>query len=454
MDPPPSAPPSKLRLMCSYGGRVTTRPHYPKTLTYLGGETRIVTVHRSSTASSLSSLLSHISSALSIPSPFSLKYLLPNSDLDSLISLVSDDDLALMLDELDRMSSSSRPSRIRLFVFRDREEEGVVEVEERGKVGSIRHPKTETWFSDALKGTRMGCGVGDGGPESVVLDTSSSFGSTSSSVSYSSLPAVGCAAEETRGRFGMADSYSREYSLSSAVSSTQAGGGPYNERAVHSTHVETQGQVSYYGVEPGRTVQVPGYPLPQQFDQLRHVQYVSVGMPYGIDNPSTAVTRQPPNYPPYHMQPPPPEQPLHFYYPPNQPCPVYMVPAVQAPPQYGSSATVDYGQPLMHHSNPMIHPQVPPAQAPLVDSMQGLAKLQPMLIEPQPQLQPQPLISVGDNRNFGDHFEEDPSRFQIYKSQPLPPPIPTQYQTMAEATTLMLTEALTQTNTGGDKQQN
>ncbi|KAI4389325.1 hypothetical protein MLD38_001561 [Melastoma candidum] len=485
MEPPPPAP-AKLRLMCSYGGRVSTRPHNPKTPTYVGGETRIVTIDRATTGSTLASLTAHLSAALSIPSPFALKYLLPSTDLDSLISIVSDDDLVILLDELDRlMSSPSRLSRIRLFVFGEREEKeeaAVGEVEERRKVGSIRHPKTETWFSDALKGARLGCGGGEGGAESVVLETSSSFGSTSSSLSHSSLPALGCSAEESKGRSGMADASSRENSASSGISNLQTGGGPYNEGMVHAATFETQAspfgtyevksQVPYLGIEQGKTIQVPGYPLPQQYNQLRHVQYVPVGMPYGIENhPPMGMPHQQPYCPAYHVQPPPPDQPLHFYYPQNQPYPVYVVPVVPAPQVpyglpmpggSGGSATIDYGQPLLHPVNPMVNPQMWPLQAvPLVENKQKLEKLQPIPVEtqpqpqspPQPKPQPKPLISVEENNCYDDQFEDDPARFQIYKTQPLPAVLPTQYQTMAEATTLMLTEALTQLNTGKDKQQ-
>ncbi|KAI4295034.1 hypothetical protein MLD38_040691 [Melastoma candidum] len=475
MDPTPAPPATaKLRIMCSYGGRVAARPHNPKTVTYVGGETRIVTIDRGTTASTLASLTVHLSAALSIPSPFALKYLLPSTDLDSLISIVSDDDLVIMLDEIDRLASaSSRSSRIRLFVFREREEEEAVavgEVTERGKVGSILHLKSETWFSDALKGARVGCGGGKGGAESVVLETSSSFGSTSSSLSNSSLTAVGCSTEESKGR---------ENSASSGVSSSQTGGGPYYEGTIHAatfgaqaspvSTFEVQSQVPYLGIEQGKTVQVPGYPLPQQYSQLPHVQYVPVGMPYGIENPSMGMPHQSAYYPAYHVQPPPPDQLLHFYYPQNQPCPVYVVPVVPGPPQpYGlhmpggstSSATTDYGQPLLHPVNHVVNPQMRALQAvPLVENTQRLEKLQPVPVDtqpqppPQPKPQPKPLISVEENSGYDDQFEDDPARFQIYKSQPLPAVLPTQYQTMAEATTLMLTEALTQSNTGKDNQQ-
>lgn len=70
----------------------------------------------------------------------------------------------------------------------------------------LQHPKTESWFVDALrsagimqKGGLEGQieGNNSGGHESIFLDTSSSFGSTSSSVSLSNLPPIKANGEES-----------------------------------------------------------------------------------------------------------------------------------------------------------------------------------------------------------------------------------------------------------------
>lgn len=119
--------------------------------------------------------------------------------MDSLISVTSDEDFQILIDEHDRLSSSPAPSRIRLFLF-----PVVAGVNSGPGRPVIRHPKTESWFFDALKGTkRVGevCGYGYGsgfegnwlvnsGQESMVLETSSSFGSTSSSASLTNLPSL------------------------------------------------------------------------------------------------------------------------------------------------------------------------------------------------------------------------------------------------------------------------
>ncbi|XP_056173463.1 uncharacterized protein LOC130139785 [Syzygium oleosum] len=105
MEPPPPRPSAslKLRFMCSYSVGVAPRPH-SKSLFYHGGETRIVTVDRASATAS------PVSPTLAVAPPFALKYQLPDSDLDALISRCIDDDLAVMMDELDRLSSSSPSS--------------------------------------------------------------------------------------------------------------------------------------------------------------------------------------------------------------------------------------------------------------------------------------------------------------------------------------------------------
>ncbi|XP_047315575.1 uncharacterized protein LOC124919386 [Impatiens glandulifera] len=209
--PPP--PNSKLRLLCSYGGRITPRPN-SKSLFYAGGETRVVAVDRLTTGSSLSSFTAHLSRSYNINRRFILKYLLPNEDLDSLISVTNDEDLENMIEEHDRLANFPQSSRIRLFLFPDQKID---------LIGSeILDTKAESWFCDALMNTKItgldssdslieasrveysnNCSDLKQGfdltsiPESIVLDTSSSFGSSSSSVSMSNLGLIGAHGEDT-----------------------------------------------------------------------------------------------------------------------------------------------------------------------------------------------------------------------------------------------------------------
>ena len=81
----------RLPLMCSYRRHIIPRPH-DKSLCYVGGDTRIVVVDR------LSSLLDLSSRTLLSGRQFALKYQLPSEQLDSLISVTTDEDLENMIE--------------------------------------------------------------------------------------------------------------------------------------------------------------------------------------------------------------------------------------------------------------------------------------------------------------------------------------------------------------------
>ncbi|CAK9136929.1 unnamed protein product [Ilex paraguariensis] len=233
-EPLPPVPGAKLRLMCSYGGHIIPRPH-DKSLSYVGGDTRIVALDRHS---SLLSLSSRLSCTLLNGRQFTLKYQLPNEDLDSLISVSTDEDLENMIEEYDRTTSTSplKPSRLRLFLF-------LAKPETAASMGSLLDDvKSETWFVDALNDAGLlPRGVSDSAaidtllefdgnannescremegeakiesldgkevknvsdhmhinmPDSTMVETSSSFGSSSSSPSMSNLPPIKVRVEE------------------------------------------------------------------------------------------------------------------------------------------------------------------------------------------------------------------------------------------------------------------
>ncbi|KAL6577633.1 hypothetical protein OROMI_009961 [Orobanche minor] len=259
-DAPRSQPPPNLRVMCSYGGHIIPRPH-DRTLCYAGGDTRIVVIDRHTT---LSELHHRLSKSLLHDQPFSLKYQLPNEDLDSLISVTTDEDLENMVDEYDRLNNStgdvSKRGRLRLFLFSK-------------PSSSIEQPtvetastKSEDWFLDALnrKSSTLSASAGDRGfsesssvncllgldddfvgkaaavvekdvetqiegskiggdgngignidgnhvinqdvhsvPDSPMLETSSSFGSASSSPSVANLPPIRFRLDENQKLVGM-----------------------------------------------------------------------------------------------------------------------------------------------------------------------------------------------------------------------------------------------------------
>ncbi|CAB4295683.1 unnamed protein product [Prunus armeniaca] len=249
----PLPPTTRLRLMCSYGGHIVPRPH-DKSLCYVGGDTRIVVVDRHT---SLSDLSNRLSKTLLNGRPFTLKYQLPSEDLDSLISVTTDEDLDNMIDEYDRTAtnssnSSSKPSRLRLFLFPLKPES----TQSMGPILDMPASKSEDWFLNALNGASgllnrgfsdsasVNCllGLDDDGisggaannldsasrdaeatipancknakqgggggqdvhsvPDSPMLENSSSFGSTSSSPSLANLPPIRVHVEDGGGGGG------------------------------------------------------------------------------------------------------------------------------------------------------------------------------------------------------------------------------------------------------------
>ncbi|KAI3702291.1 hypothetical protein L6452_28024 [Arctium lappa] len=102
----------KVKLMCSYGGKIHPRPH-DNQLSYIGGETKILAVDRSIKFSVLVAKLAALCDA-----DVCFKYQLPGEDLDALISVTNDDDLDHMMTEYDRLyRASPKPARLRLFLF-------------------------------------------------------------------------------------------------------------------------------------------------------------------------------------------------------------------------------------------------------------------------------------------------------------------------------------------------
>ncbi|CAA0839623.1 Octicosapeptide/Phox/Bem1p family protein [Striga hermonthica] len=423
--PRPPIVPSKLRLMCSYGGHILPRPH-DKSLFYAGGETRIVALDRRTTAASLSALSAHLSRALLNNRPFLLKYQLPSEDLDSLISVLTDEDLSNMLEEHDRIDP---PARIRLFLF-------PVKPESLGS--ALLDPKSDTWFSDALKSTGVlqkgqsadsgllmsivpdletplesGCiGGGSGGEgklsaESLVLETSSSFGSTSSSFSMSNSPPIGINQCDEKG-----------VKLDRSI------------RVPSSASIESEIRLASLSAPPPKPgfLQEPLIQLPDGKKQQSETQLIQGGLHYIPQYPGPV--QIPPYYPLYQT----PILPQHISCPPNQPYPIYLVPVT--PSQYpnmsmlynssdaNTTTTTSVLPPLHPQATLPAQPKVHPAATQLVGlpSDQGLSVGPP---EPQTALE-----SVNTTASEGNEFDEDIVYNQIYKTQPLAPVVTPQNQTM------------------------
>ncbi|KAL3337278.1 hypothetical protein AABB24_029769 [Solanum stoloniferum] len=101
-----------LKFLCSYGGKIIPRQTDGK-LRYYGGETRVLSVDRSISFAELLLKLGEMSG-----SSVSLRCQLPNEDLDALISITSDEDLANLIEEYDRVSTIISSSlKIRAFLY-------------------------------------------------------------------------------------------------------------------------------------------------------------------------------------------------------------------------------------------------------------------------------------------------------------------------------------------------
>lgn len=104
----------KVKLMCSYGGKIQPRQH-DNQLAYVGGDTKILAVDRNI---KFSAIMTKLSSLYGGDSEFCFKYQLPDEDLDALISVTNDEDLEHMMLEYERLHRSpGKPARLRLFLF-------------------------------------------------------------------------------------------------------------------------------------------------------------------------------------------------------------------------------------------------------------------------------------------------------------------------------------------------
>ncbi|CAN8258249.1 unnamed protein product [Cochlearia groenlandica] len=101
----------KVKFLCSFGGKIMPRSTDEK-LKYVGGETHIVSIRKNLSWEELKKKTSAI-----CQQSHSIKYQLPGDELDSLISVSSDEDLQNMIEEyngLERLEGSQRP---RLFLI-------------------------------------------------------------------------------------------------------------------------------------------------------------------------------------------------------------------------------------------------------------------------------------------------------------------------------------------------
>ncbi|CAL9179501.1 unnamed protein product [Musa hybrid cultivar] len=107
-------PTEPVKLLCSYGGKILPRRPDGR-LRYVGGHTRVVAVRRSISFLELQVKLRELCGWGAV----SLRCQLPTEDMDALVSVTSDEDLANLVEEYDLASRDRRssPLKIRAFLF-------------------------------------------------------------------------------------------------------------------------------------------------------------------------------------------------------------------------------------------------------------------------------------------------------------------------------------------------
>ncbi|XP_062078997.1 uncharacterized protein LOC133783387 isoform X2 [Humulus lupulus] len=108
----------KIKFLCSFGGKILPRPSDGR-LRYVGGDTRMVSIRKSTLWDELVKKTSSICNQ-----PHAIKYQLPGEDLDALISVSSDEDLQNMIEEYHGLEKQDGSQRLRIFLIPLGESEG------------------------------------------------------------------------------------------------------------------------------------------------------------------------------------------------------------------------------------------------------------------------------------------------------------------------------------------
>ncbi|KAL1834889.1 hypothetical protein ACET3Z_004540 [Daucus carota] len=101
----------KIKLLCSFGGKILHRPSDGK-LRYVGGDTRIISISKDIPWEEL------VRKTFGIcKQPHTIKYQLPGEDIDSLVSVSCDEDLQNMIDEFYGLERLIGSQRLRIFLI-------------------------------------------------------------------------------------------------------------------------------------------------------------------------------------------------------------------------------------------------------------------------------------------------------------------------------------------------
>ncbi|KGN56764.1 uncharacterized protein LOC101205945 [Cucumis sativus] len=101
----------KMKFLCSFGGRILPRPNDGK-LRYVAGETRIISIRKNISYEELTKKTYAVCKYA-----HTIKYQLPGEDLDSLISVCSDEDLHHMIEEYQELENAEGSQRLRIFLI-------------------------------------------------------------------------------------------------------------------------------------------------------------------------------------------------------------------------------------------------------------------------------------------------------------------------------------------------
>ncbi|GAA0176126.1 non-receptor serine/threonine protein kinase [Lithospermum erythrorhizon] len=102
---------SKLKILCSFAGKILPRPSDGK-LRYVGGETRIIRIKKDISWKELWRKTTEIYNQT-----HTIKYQLPGEDLDALVSVSGDEDLQNMMDECNVLEDIDGKKKLRMFLF-------------------------------------------------------------------------------------------------------------------------------------------------------------------------------------------------------------------------------------------------------------------------------------------------------------------------------------------------
>ncbi|OVA12898.1 Phox/Bem1p [Macleaya cordata] len=147
-DPSPSR---KVKLLCSFGGKILPRPS-DGMLRYVGGQTRIISVRSDI---SFQELVQKMNDTCGQPVVF--KYQLPDEDLDALVSVSCTEDLANMMEEYEKLVECSvdGSAKLRVFLF------SASELDPYGTVRLGDSNDSGQKYIDAVNGIPdvVGCGI-------------------------------------------------------------------------------------------------------------------------------------------------------------------------------------------------------------------------------------------------------------------------------------------------------